>query len=93
MERPGNPWLNRLWATWRWLNVRLRQGLIWFRNAGYDMTTCAGCNQPIDTDFLTTHVWSDADDQITVTYHIDCCVGKHVSLGECQEILEPNEDL
>jgi hypothetical protein len=52
------------------------------------MERCAGCYQPIDREYLTTHVWTDEDDKITVIYHPDCCPGKHVSEGECQDTYE-----
>lgn len=55
------------------------------------MDRCTGCNQTIDTDFISTHVWMDADDNITCTYHIDCCPGKHVSEGECADLFESED--
>lgn len=50
---------------------------------------CSGCEQEIDID-LTHHIWDDEDDDgdtLEVYYHVDCCPGKHVSEGDCSEVL------
>lgn len=54
---------------------------------------CAGCEAEIDID-CAHHIWEDEDDEgndVEVFYHCDCCPGKHVSQGDCQDVFTNEE--